>query len=275
MSDADTGRWGDLRARVLSGLVMLLVGGAAVWLGGTVFVALVIVLCGVMIWELAQMIGAGGHAPEKIPVEAGNIPLGLALFAALVLLAVVALDVPALVLLLVLPALAGAMLIRRDRGVHAAYAVLVMLTGYGLITLRAEAGLSVILWLVLVVVTSDVLGYFAGRLLGGPKFWPAVSPKKTWSGTVAGWIGALALGAVFMALGQGGWGLLWVSPLVAFAGQLGDIAESAIKRRAGVKDSSHLIPGHGGVLDRFDALAAAVVLVFVLSRLATLPGMGI
>ena len=98
----------------------------------------------------------------------------------------------------------------------------------------------------------------------GPKFWPKVSPKKTWSGTVAGWVGAAAVGYGFHAAGQGPVALVWVSPLIAFAGQLGDIAESAIKRRAGVKDSSSLIPGHGGLLDRFDALAFAAVLTAVL-----------
>ena len=121
-----------------------------------------------------------------------------------------------------------------------------------------------VLWLLLIVIASDVAGYFAGRILGGPKFWPRFSPKKTWSGTVAGWIGAALVGFGFWAAGLGSAHLLWASPLVALAGQMGDIAESAIKRRAGVKDSSNLIPGHGGFLDRFDALAFAAILTVVL-----------
>jgi phosphatidate cytidylyltransferase len=139
-----------------------------------------------------------------------------------------------------------------------------MVAGYGLVEFREEAGTTGILWLVTVVVMSDVAGYFAGRMIGGPKFWPKVSPKKTWSGTVAGWIGAVLVGLGFVLAGMGGWALLVLSPLVAFAGLLGDGAESWIKRRAGVKDSSHLIPGHGGLLDRFDALIGATVLVMVL-----------
>jgi phosphatidate cytidylyltransferase len=131
-----------------------------------------------------------------------------------------------------------------------------------------RAGASVILWLVAVVVASDVLGYFAGRMLGGPKFWPSVSPKKTWSGTVAGWIGAALVGAGFVILSGASWVLMPVSALVAFAGQMGDIAESWVKRRAGVKDASQLIPGHGGVLDRFDALIGAVVAVKALGLFA-------
>lgn len=153
----------------------------------------------------------------------------------------------------------------RDGQILAAYAAVILLAGWALIAMRSgESGLIRLLWLVAVVVVSDVMGYFAGRLLGGPKFWPRVSPKKTWSGTVAGWLGAALVGAGFMsALGQG-WALVPVSALVSFAGQMGDIAESAIKRRAGVKDSSALIPGHGGVLDRFDALIFAAVLAAAL-----------
>jgi phosphatidate cytidylyltransferase len=113
----------------------------------------------------------------------------------------------------------------------------------------------------MIVIASDVLGYFAGRIIGGPRFWPAVSPKKTWSGTVAGWAGAALVGLWFVAMaGQGPW-LIAFSALTALAAQMGDIAESAIKRRAGVKDSSSLIPGHGGVLDRLDALIGAAVFV--------------
>jgi phosphatidate cytidylyltransferase len=146
-----------------------------------------------------------------------------------------------------------------------------MVAGFGLISLRSGAGTPAIVWIVLVVVTSDVMGYFAGRILGGPKFWPAISPKKTWSGTAAGWLGAAIVGFGFWALGYASAGILLLSPLVAFAGQMGDIAESWIKRRTGVKDSSNLIPGHGGFLDRFDAMTGAVVLVMLLSLLVTLP----
>ena len=122
-------------------------------------------------------------------------------------------------------------------------------------------------------VASDVLGYFAGRMLGGPKFWPAISPKKTWAGTVAGWIGAAVVGMVVVLVSGAGWLLVPFSALVAFAGQLGDIAESWVKRRAGVKDASSLIPGHGGVLDRFDALIGAVVLVMALRLVLPVAGL--
>jgi phosphatidate cytidylyltransferase len=128
------------------------------------------------------------------------------------------------------------------------------------------------MWLVLVVVVTDVVGYFAGRAIGGPKFWPRVSPKKTWSGTVAGWAVAVAVALLFMPLLAAGPGLIVASVLIAMAGQAGDIAQSAIKRHAGVKDSSNLIPGHGGVMDRFDALVAAALVELVLAQTGFLGG---
>ena len=141
----------------------------------------------------------------------------------------------------------------RDGAIALFYGAAILLAGAALIWLRCQPqGLVLTLWLLAVVIASDIMGYFAGRLLGGPKFWPRVSPKKTWSGTIAGWIGALIVGWAFS--GTLGSVVILFSPIVAFAGQMGDIAESAIKRRAGVKDSSNLIPGHGGVLDRFDAV---------------------
>ena len=150
-------------------------------------------------------------------------------------------------------------------------ATAIMVSGHGLFVLRDEAGTAAILWLLGVVIASDVMGYFAGRILGGPKFWPAVSPKKTWSGTVAGWFGAALVGLAFVLAGQGDWLLILISPLIAFAGQMGDIGESWIKRRTGVKDSSALIPGHGGLMDRFDALTLAMVAVMLLNHIAPLP----
>jgi phosphatidate cytidylyltransferase len=255
MSDASTpaGRWGDLRLRVLSAGLMVAVGAVEIWLGGTAFAALVVVLTALMIWELAGMTAPGRRkAPVTLAVAAGA-----ALAAALVLRTEVA------VLFLVVPTLMLILTPRRDRRLAGAYALAIMLAGYGLVDLREAGGTGAILWVLAVVIASDVLGYFVGRLVGGPKFWPAISPKKTWSGTVAGWIGALGVGLGFWWTGYGGWPLIVLSPVVAFAGQLGDIVESWLKRRAGVKDASTLIPGHGGVLDRFDALIGAVVLVML------------
>ena len=239
---------------------MIAVGVGAIWLGGPVFAALAVVVTGLMIWELTMMLA---------PARPGNA-VGLALVAAVVLAVVVWLHSPfALIYLLIVPILA-LLRVGARRLVAAGYALAIMLTGYGLVALREGAGLGVIAWIVVIVVVSDVAGYFFGRMLGGAKFWPKVSPKKTWSGTVAGWVGAALVGLLFMQFG-GSAALIWISPLLAFAGQMGDIVESALKRATGVKDSSSLIPGHGGVLDRFDALIGAVVVLIVLTQVIALP----
>jgi len=254
------GRWGDLRLRVMSAVVLIGFAAVEIYLGGLAFDLAVALLVGLMVWEIAVM------TPDR-----GGAMLALALSAlgsAVVLAWTFLLDGWAAHLVLALPALALLVTPRGDRGLLAAYGLAVTFAGAGFITLRTE-GVELFLWLVLVVVASDTLGYFAGRLIGGPKFWPAVSPKKTWSGTVAGWFGAVLVGLGF-ALAGWPWQLVWLAPLVALAGQMGDIAESAIKRRAGIKDSSRLIPGHGGVLDRFDALIGATLALLVL-RLV-LPG---
>lgn len=252
MSDKTAARWGDLQARVASAIVMAVVGIGAIWIGGWVFAVLVVALIGAMIWELAK-ITAAGQAAQAVALG------GLAVLS---LGAIEVLSMPILLVLLALPALAMLATARKDRMAAALYALAIMVAGYELIALR-ERGVADLLVVVLIVIASDIGGYFAGRLLGGPKFWPAISPKKTWSGTVAGWIGAAIVAAVFAVLDLTPWSLVLLAPFVAFAGQLGDIMESWFKRRAGVKDSSNLIPGHGGVLDRFDAMIFAGVLLAV------------
>jgi phosphatidate cytidylyltransferase len=245
---------------VISAVVLIAVGASEIWIGGVSFAMLVILLTAAMVWELANM-----TAPAR-----QNTPLVMAAIAAAALGVTVAFPERVSTAFLMAPALALALTPRRDRRLTSLYAVAIMLAGYGLVNLR-DTGSQTMVWLVLVVVVTDVLGYFAGRTVGGPKFWPAVSPKKTWSGTVAGWVGAALVGMGFVLAGQAGWGLVPLSVLVSLAGQMGDIWESWIKRRCGVKDSSNLIPGHGGVLDRFDALTGGIVAVMLLGLVIPLP----
>jgi phosphatidate cytidylyltransferase len=256
----DPAQWADLRTRMISAGVLIIVGTLEIWLGGVTFAILVVALTAVMVWELANM-----TAPAR-----RNTPLLMAAIAGVALAVTVAFPDRFSTAFLMAPALALALTPRRDRRLTTLYAVAIMVAGYGLINLRGH-GSETIIWLVTVVVVTDVLGYFAGRTFGGPKFWPAISPKKTWSGTVAGWAGAALVGLGFVLAGDSTWGLVPLSMLVAFAGQMGDIWESWIKRRCHVKDSSNLIPGHGGVLDRFDALTGAIVAVMLLGLVFTLP----
>ncbi|MGX0976766.1 phosphatidate cytidylyltransferase [Roseovarius sp. MBR-51] len=252
-------RWTDLWPRMVSGIVLIVVGAVEIWLGGFPFAALVCVLAGAMIWEAARMFAAPDALRSGVLAA---VAVALALW------------LPGI---MVLPILLAAVVvasssIERERGPFFALAIWSLLGCYAMGTLRAEAGLIWVLWLVAVVVISDVAGYFAGRSLGGPKFWPRYSPKKTWSGTLAGWIGAAGVGLIFAAPTGAGLALVPLSVLVSFAGQMGDIAESAVKRLRGVKDSSNLIPGHGGVLDRFDAMLGAAFVGVILWAVGLLPG---
>jgi phosphatidate cytidylyltransferase len=121
-------------------------------------------------------------------------------------------------------------------------------------------GFVALVLILLIVWVTDIGGYFAGRGIGGPKLWPRVSPKKTWAGAAGGFIASLVIAACFALFGFGKLlPLLMVAAILSIISQLGDLFESAVKRQFGVKDSSHLIPGHGGLLDRLDGFVAAVV----------------
>lgn len=254
-----SGKWADLRLRVLSGAVVLAIGIAAIWTGGAALKLLAIVSCGLMIWELTRLMLAAAQ-----PSRAYLAP-GLGGIAAVGLALLLFRHGAYWNALLLAPSAIGLLMLRRDRMIFAAYAFAVMLAAYAFVAFREGYGAGFVLWFVLVVFVSDVMGYFGGRSLGGPKFWPRVSPKKTWSGTIAGWLGAALVGlAAVIWAAQPGFIILF-SAVTAFAAQMGDIAESAIKRRAGVKDSSQLIPGHGGLLDRFDALIGAAVFLLLCS----------
>lgn len=235
-------------------------GAFVVWTGGWPFAIAASLLCGLMIWEATNMFGA------PTAIRAGCVA------AVAILIAGVA---PWFV---VLPVLVAAVLIcthdvAKDKVLFFSLGVWVLLGCFAAIALRENAGFVWLLWLVLVVMASDIAGYFAGRSFGGPKFWPSISPKKTWSGTIAGWLGAAIVGLVFAGPTGAGIALVPVSVLIGFSGQLGDIAESAVKRRMQVKDSSNLIPGHGGVFDRFDAFLGASAMTFLLWMINLLPGL--
>jgi len=250
----------DLATRLATGVALAAVGLVAVWAGGWWFTALVIAVVATLVWELARMLGGDQSRA-----------LTLAGAAAVAILASRLLP-PGLALpLLLLVAIAGLGVLERNRTLYLVMTTVIMLAGFGLILHRDEFGLPWMLWLVLLVAVTDILGYFAGRLFGGPKFWPRVSPKKTWSGTIAGWVGAGIVGWIFMGLTGSGVELIGISVALSMASQMGDIAESAVKRRMGVKDSSNLLPGHGGVYDRFDGLLGAAFLLVIVESFTAFP----
>jgi phosphatidate cytidylyltransferase len=132
---------------------------------------------------------------------------------------------------------------------------------------RAD-GFVALMLVLLVVWVTDIGGYVAGRGIGGPKLWPKVSPGKTWAGAIGGFVASLMVAAGFVAFGLGKTApVLVLGAVLSIASQLGDLFESAVKRRFGVKDSSHIIPGHGGLLDRLDGFIAAIVMAAILGFL--------
>lgn len=258
-------KWSDLAVRMSSAGALVIIGLAGIWAGDDVFHVMVALICGVMIWELVAMLQPGDRV---IPVQLGLLACAATLLA-------IYLPVGFALPVLLAPALVGFGQLSRWRTIYMVFTVLVLLAGYGMMQVRDDMGFVWMLWLVLVVVVTDVAGYFAGRMIGGPKFWPRVSPKKTWSGTSFGWIGAGIVGVIFMQATGADAQLVGVSVAVAMASQMGDIAESAIKRKTGVKDSSNLIPGHGGLLDRFDGMLGASLFLLIVGQIVGFPpGLG-
>jgi phosphatidate cytidylyltransferase len=145
-----------------------------------------------------------------------------------------------------------------------------------LVRLDPVEGFTALMLILLVVWVTDIGGFFVGRGIGGPKLWPRVSPNKTWAGAFGGFAASVAVAAGFAACGLGRTGpLLLLGSMLSIISQLGDLFESAVKRRFGVKDSSHIIPGHGGLLDRLDGFVAAVVLAAIFGVLrAGVDGVG-
>lgn len=238
----------DLGKRLASAIVLIAVAFAALWYGGLVFWLLVAVGAVLMIGEWAGL--AGARTGER----------RLAQYALTVPLAIMAPGFAAgpgfLALGLVLAAcfFLGAV----TRKPHLAFgAIYVGLPVLGLLVLRRHPdGFLLTFWAMALVWASDSAAYFAGRAIGGPKLAPAISPNKTW----AGFFGGLAGAGVFAAALAAWFGLpvmlALATPLLAALSQAGDLYESHLKRKAGVKDSGNLLPGHGGVLDRLDGLVA-------------------
>ncbi|MGJ8545338.1 MAG: phosphatidate cytidylyltransferase [Sulfitobacter sp.] len=254
-------QWSDLTARMGSGALMVVIGAVGIWLGGQVFHGLVALICALMVWELVGMLRPGAR----------DLALRLGLVTALALIAAVYLPAGLALPLLFAPAFYGFSQIEHNRSLFMAFSILILLAGFGMMQVRDDMGFGWMLWLVLVVVVTDVVGYFAGRAFGGPKFWPRVSPKKTWSGTAAGWVGAGLVGLLFSFNTGVGLQLVGISVAISMASQMGDMAESGMKRKLGVKDSSNLIPGHGGLMDRFDGMLGASLFLLIMGQFIGFP----
>lgn len=242
-----------LLTRTISALVLLPPVLAAVYFGPPASDLLVIVAALLLCWEWAKLVQGRFAAP-------GSLAMTLAVLTACVLAAAGLFGWALGVLALgVLGTWAAGGLSRSFwLPVGVLYLGLPCLTFIWL-RARPDDGLEVLVWLLVVVWAMDIFAYLVGSRVGGPKLWPSVSPKKTWSGFLGGLAAAALLGALgSFWLPDWGWPLLAVGAAVLAAiAQGGDLFESAVKRRFGAKDAGSLIPGHGGLLDRVDGLMAA------------------
>jgi phosphatidate cytidylyltransferase len=245
----------DLLTRTASAAVLAAIALGAAWLGGPSMGA-VAAIAAVVIWLEWEKVtgGAAGEAPVlAVPVGIATLVGGFGFLG----LAFVIASGTAL----------GLAFGRRSLwpAIGIAYASLLGLCLLA-IRLSAELGLTALFFVFAIVWATDTGAFFAGRSIGGAKLWPRVSPKKTWAGAIGGLVAAVAAGAL-VALGSGfelSIALVTTAVLLSVACQLGDLFESAVKRRFGVKDSGHIIPGHGGLMDRVDGLIFACALAALL-----------
>lgn len=250
----------DLALRSVAGIAMIAVASLALWAGGIIFWLLCAVLGVLMIGEWARLVDASGRT-ARLAQFALSVPLAI--------MAPIAAGPNFLALGLIGGAAFFLVIVTRNPRL-AAGAVYVGLPVLALLLIRRqEGGILFTLWALALVWVCDIGAYLAGRTIGGPKLAPRISPNKTW----AGLIGGVALASLFGLAMHLYFGLPWrltlATPALAVVAQAGDLFESAMKRRAGVKDSGTILPGHGGVLDRLDGLVPVAPLA---ALLIVLPG---
>ncbi|GGC52176.1 phosphatidate cytidylyltransferase [Siccirubricoccus deserti] len=256
-------RWPDLRKRALSAALLVPAAVLCIWLGAEAWTALMAAAVAVLAWEWVRLCGFStrrlpGMAVPLLVLAAGTLAVGDAWWPAILLLGLGAVAVWGL---------ARPPLLRQAvPGFWLGFGVVYIgLAGLALIHLRGDAGAGLrnVLFLFLVVWSSDIGAYLAGRRFGGPKLAVRISPNKTWSGAAGGLLSAVAVGlaAAYVMEPAGSApplaGVVLVAVVLGLLAQAGDLFESWIKRRFHVKDTSALIPGHGGLLDRLDGVLSA------------------
>jgi phosphatidate cytidylyltransferase len=260
---AAPGKPGELRLRVISALVLAIAILGTTWMGGWPFRIVWGVVGGLVLYEWLTMMGRPfasaaltGAGLTVLALAGAFYPV--AMWGGLIILAIanLAMTIPAL---------------RVFGALAVPYAAVIAIVP-SMLRDMPEIGIGLIVWTFAVVWFTDIAAYFTGRALGGPKLAPRFSPNKTWSGAIGGAVAGTACGALVW------WGVarfgvkppvslgiaIFVSLVASALGQVGDIAESAFKRRFKVKDSSQLIPGHGGFMDRLDAYWAVLAFAGIL-----------
>lgn len=255
-------RWTDLGKRAASAAILAPAALACVWFGGLPFAAMIILLGLGAAIEWVRVCGHKAGAFPSVPVPVLVVAAGIVMAAGY--------PVPALVVLVG----GAATLVAVSRQVTLVAGVLyVGVPALALIWLRDDAatGRIHVIFMLLLIWASDIGAYLVGRVVGGPRLAPRISPGKTWSGAVGGLVCAVIVGAFAADMLHAPSSVAWVAVLSAGLGvvsQAGDLFESLVKRQFGVKDSGHLIPGHGGLLDRLDAVLAVAPVVAALALAA-------
>jgi len=256
-----TGLQSNLAKRVMAAVVLVPLAIAAAWFGGWFWAGLVTITViglfgewlmivdnlrpNVLMWGFLAL-AAAGLAAAVDNWEIANLAIALGLFAMFLFSARSLRSWSAIGLAYTGAALLACILLRRD----------------------PTHGFVALIFVFLVVWITDILGYFVGRGVGGPKLWVRVSPKKTWSGAVGGIVGSALFSSAFAVSGYGRLApMVLLGIVISVISQAGDLFESALKRQFGVKDSSQIIPGHGGLLDRLDGFMAAIIAAAIIGYL--------
>jgi phosphatidate cytidylyltransferase len=275
-------RASNLALRAASVAVLAPVALAATYAGGWIFLALCTIGAGGILWEWTALVAHRANLRILAPGWAallGSAALAGRHFSILACSAILTGAVLAGLVTFAKPGDERA----STAGMWAAGGVLyagAVFLGPALLRGDPQWGLTAILFLFAIVWITDIFAYFCGRAIGGSLLWPSVSPNKTWSGAIGGLAGGIAAGvAVAYANGVDKLGIVWVMALVlSVLAQAGDLFESAIKRRFGAKDTSRLIPGHGGLMDRLDGFliaAFAALLIGMLRQGTAAPAHGL
>ena len=256
-------RGGELALRVCSALVLVPIAIGTAYLGGWPFAVFWGLAAMGVLWEWISLVARSDH---RTVLMTGGASLALAvalvatghLLAAVIVLAISTLGVAALA-----PA--------KWRTWIAAGVPYAGALGVAPVVLRSDSedGFLAVIFLFAIVWTTDIVAYFSGRAIGGPKLMAQVSPKKTWSGAIGGTLAALIVAFVLgkaMAL-SGLFAIAMLAVVLSICAQGGDLFESFLKRRFGAKDSGHLIPGHGGLMDRLDGFITASVVAALIGLL--------
>lgn len=248
----------DLARRSLSGIVLIAVAATALWFGWVAFWLLAVVAGLLMMAEWSELHGVDART-KRVGQLAISVPLAI--------MAPIASGPSFLALGLIAGAgfFIAATTRRSELGWGAVYVGLPVLA---LLLLRVQpGGLVLAFWAMALVWATDIGAFFAGRTIGGPKLAPRVSPNKTWAGLIGGVVAATGFAFAMHVWTGLPFRLVMATPLLAVLSQGGDLYESWLKRRAGVKDSGSLLPGHGGVLDRLDGLVPVAPVAALLVEL--------